>query len=304
MATGSRLTHHLTRVASERASAPFERSAPAAPRARERAGESEGPSPSGKADATILESALRSALAPYLALVVLLPVVCWMWIVVMARDMYGPMTGASAWMMTLDWDLPHLSLLWAMWAVMMAGMMIPSASPLLLMYAVAARRSSHGTVDRHVYALAAGYLAVWVVFSLGATVLQRVLANLLLLSPMMELTSARASATLLIVAGVYQLTPFKRACLGACQSPLGFLISRWRGGWSGALRMGVEHGAYCVGCCWALMLLLFAGGVMNLTVIAALTAFVAFEKLLPLGPHTARVSGVLLLAAGIWMAAF
>jgi predicted metal-binding membrane protein len=237
------------------------------------------------------------------ALLVLLPVVCWLWVVAMARDMYGPMTGASAWMMTRHWDGAHLSLLWAMWAVMMAGMMIPSASPLLLLYAVAARRSSGGTVGRQVYALAAGYLAVWAVFSLGATVLQRVLANLLLLSPMMEVTSARASAALLIVAGVYQLTPIKQACLRACQSPLGFLMSRWRGGWSGALRMGLEHGAYCVGCCWELMLLLFAGGVMNLTVIAALTAFVAFEKLTPFGPYGARVSGVLLLAAGFWMLA-
>jgi predicted metal-binding membrane protein len=227
-----------------------------------------------------------------------------MWIVVMARDMYGPMTGASAWMMTVVWDVPHLSLLWAMWAVMMAGMMIPSASPLLLMYAVAARRSSQEAIGRQVYALAAGYLAVWVVFSLGATALQRVLADLLLLSPMMEATSARASGTLLIIAGVYQLTPIKRACLRACQSPLGFLVSRWRGGSSGALRMGIEHGAYCVGCCWALMLLLFAGGVMNLAVILALTAFVAFEKLAPLGPHGARVSGVLLVAAGCWMLAF
>src|SRR5688572_32544313 len=105
-----------------------------------------GPTSPAERPPTIVEHALRYDRAPYLALLVLLPVVCWMWIVVMARDMYGPMTGASAWMMTLDWDLPHLSLLWAMWAVMMAGMMIPSASPLLLLYAVAARRSSQRTV--------------------------------------------------------------------------------------------------------------------------------------------------------------
>ena len=261
------------------------------------------PSPSGQPRATILESALRSAFAPYLALLVLLPVVCWLWIVVMARDMYGPMTGASAWMMTRHWDAAHLSLLWAMWAVMMAGMMIPSASPLMILYAVAARRSARGMVGRQVYGLAAGYLAAWVVFSLGATAMQRMLAELLLLSPMMEVTSSRASAALLFIAGIYQLTPIKQACLRACQSPLGFLMSRWRDGWSGALRMGIEHGAFCVGCCWALMLLLFAGGVMNLAVILALTAFVAFEKLAPLGPHGARVSGALLIAAGLWMLA-
>jgi predicted metal-binding membrane protein len=108
-------------------------------------------------------------------------------------------------------------------------------------------------------------------------------------------------AALLLLAGGYQLTPLKRACLRACQSPLGFLMSRWRAGSAGAFRMGLEHGAYCVGCCWALMLLLFVGGVMNLTVILALTIFVAFEKLAPFGMPTARISGVLLIAAGLWL---
>jgi predicted metal-binding membrane protein len=246
---------------------------------------------------TIVEQALRHDRAA-VVLLLLLPALCWLWIVVMARDMYGPMTGASSWMMTADWDVPHLLLLWAMWAVMMTGMMLPSASPLVLLYGAMVRRSA----PRLIYALTAGYLFVWAVFSLGATALQRGLAALLLLSPMMEVTSAKMSGALLILAGGYQLTPIKHACLRACQSPLGYLMTRWRSGWSGAFEMGVRHGAYCVGCCWALMLLLFAGGVMNLTVIAALTAFVAFEKIVPLGPHGARISGVLLVAAGLWVA--
>jgi predicted metal-binding membrane protein len=227
--------------------------------------------------ATRLESALRYDRAPLLVLVILLPLVSWIWIVVMARDMYGPMTGASAWMMTATWDVPHLLLLWAMWAVMMAAMMLPSASPMLLLYGVLARRSADATAARRIYALAAGYLIVWSAFSLAATALQRVLARLLLVSPMIEVTSTSASAVLLLLAGLYQLTPIKAACLRTCRSPLGFLMARWRQGSSGALRMGLEHGASCVGCCWALMLLLFAGGVMNLTVIAALTALVAFD---------------------------
>ena len=169
-----------------------------------------------------------------------------------------------------------------------------------ILYGAIARRSAQGTAGQ-IYALAAGYVIVWGVFSLGATALQRALAELLLVSPMMEITSSRVSGTLLLMAGVYQLTPMKHACLRTCQSPLGFLMSRWRAGRSGAFGMGLEHGAYCVGCCWALMLLLFAGGVMNLTVIAALTAFVAFEKLAPLGPYGARISGVLVMAAGFWM---
>ena len=260
-----------------------------------------GPATPAERPPTILESALRSDRTPAVVLLVLLPLVSWMWIVVMARDMYGPMTGASAWMMTANWDVPHLLLLWAMWAVMMTGMMLPSASPMLLLYGVIARRSAQGSAGRQIYALAAGYLMVWTVFSLGATALQRVLAALLFVSPMMEITSPAVGAALLLVAGVYQLTPIKHACLRTCQSPLGFLMSRWRSGLSGAFAMGLEHGAYCVGCCWALMLLLFAGGVMNLMVIAALTAFVAFEKLAPLGMHGARISGVLLIAAGFWM---
>ena len=250
---------------------------------------------------TILESVLQYDRTSAVVLLVLVPLIAWIWIVVMARDMYGPMTGASAWMMTAVWDVPHLLLLWAMWAVMMIGMMLPAASPMLLLYGVAARRSAQGTGTRQLYALAAGYLMVWLVFSLGATALQRLLAALLLVSPMMETTSPAVGATLLLVAGVYQLTPIKHACLRTCQSPLGFLMSRWRSGVSGAFAMGLEHGTYCVGCCWALMLLLFAGGVMNLMVIVALTAFVAFEKLALFGTNGARISGLLLIAAAFWM---
>jgi predicted metal-binding membrane protein len=221
----------------------------------------------------------------------------------MARDMYGPMTGASAWMMTPVWDAPHLALLWAMWAVMMVGMMLPSASPMLLLYATVARRSATtaSAASRQSYALAAGYAAVWLLFSVAATALQLFFARLSLVSAMMEVTNPAVGAALLLLAGAYQLTPIKLACLRTCQSPLGFLMSRWRTGSVGAFRMGLEHGAFCVGCCWALMLLLFAGGVMNLVVIAALTAFVAFEKLTPFGVQGERISGVLLIATALWI---
>ena len=233
-----------------------------------------------------------------LALLILVPLVSWLWIVVMARDMYGPMTGASAWMMTPVWDAPHLLLLWAMWAVMMTGMMLPSASPMIRL-----AQSSGGGENgaRRSWLLAAGYLAIWTLFSAGATALQWWLMRSRLLTPMMEASSARVGGALLILAGLYQFTPLKRACLTVCQSPLAFVMRRWRSGSWGAFRMGLEHGVYCLGCCWALMLLLFAGGVMNLAVIAALTAFVAFEKLAPVHPNTARISGALLLMLGAWM---
>jgi predicted metal-binding membrane protein len=234
-------------------------------------------------------------------LLILTPAFSWIWIVVMARDMYGPMTGASAWMMTTRWDVPHLLLLWVMWSVMMTAMMLPSAAPLILLYGAAVRRSVQRTARWHTYALAAGYLAAWTAFSFVATGLQRALASLLLLTPMMEAGSSRVTATLLVVAGVYQWTPLKHACLRTCQSPVGFLMGRWRAGWSGAFRMGLEHGSDCIGCCWALMLLLFAGGVMNVVVIAALTAWVAFEKLAPFGRRGAQVSGAVMIAVGSWL---
>jgi len=251
---------------------------------------------------TRLERLLEHDRAAFTILLILIPLVCWSWIVVMARDMYGSMTGASAWMMTLDWDARHVLLLWAMWAVMMVGMMLPSASPLLLLYGAAVRRSgSNAAAWRQIYALAAGYLAAWILFSVAATAAQRLLATLLIVSPMMTLTSRIATIAVLALAGIYQLTPLKRACLNACRSPLAFMMHRWRAGTLGAFRMGVDHGIYCVGCCWALMLLLFVGGVMNLMVIVALTVFVALEKLLPVGAATARVSGALLIAAAAWM---
>lgn len=237
-----------------------------------------------------MQARSRDRYTPVVLLIVL-PVVCWSWIVVMARDMYGPMTGASAWMMTPHWDAPHLFLLWAMWTVMMTGMMLPSAAPTILLAGAAAR--SHF--------LALGYVITWAVFSAAATALQRVLGELLVLNPMMEVSSRAAGAALLAIAGIYQWTPLKQACLSTCQAPMAFLARRWRSGRWGAVRMGVEHGIYCVGCCWALMLLLFAGGVMNLAVIAALTAFVAFEKLAGAGRVTARISGVLLIVTAAWM---
>jgi predicted metal-binding membrane protein len=234
---------------------------------------------------------MRTHSWPIVALLILLPLVCWAWIVAMARDMYGPMSGASAWMMTPVWDAPHLLLLWAMWAVMMTAMMLPSAAPMIVL--AGAERGGF---------VALGYILVWAGFSVAATGLQWLLTKLLILTPMMEMSSRTAAAVVLAFAGVYQLTPLKHACLTTCQAPMGFLARRWRNGRGGAVLMGIEHGIHCVGCCWALMLLLFAGGVMNLAVIAALTLFVAFEKLVPVGVWGARISGAGLVAIALWMA--
>jgi predicted metal-binding membrane protein len=249
----------------------------------------------------VVEAVLSRPRRALLVVVAVLPLGCWVWVAAMARDMYGPMTGASAWMMTVTWDAPRLVLLWAMWAAMMAGMMLPTITPLLMLYARAVRHREHARPSLRIYAMAAGYVLVWALFSVAATVLQRALAEASLLTMMMEPASPRAAAVLLFVAGAYQLTPFKAACLRKCRSPITELTARWKDGAAGAFQMGVSHGLYCLGCCWALMLLLFAGGVMNLAVILVLTAWVAIEKLAPFGIWTSRAGGALLLAAGVWM---
>jgi predicted metal-binding membrane protein len=211
------------------------------------------------------------------------------------------MSGPSAWMMTPVWDVRHVTLLAAMWIVMMIGMMTPSAAPLLLIYAGVMRSSAGGPrAALRVYPLAAGYLLVWIAFSLLATALQRVLGAGMI-TPMMTLRSSMATAGLLAIAAVYQLTPLKQACLASCRSPITFILARMRPGALGAFRLGVEHGVYCVGCCWALMLLLFAGGIMNLWTIAALMLVVLIEKLEPFGWRTRRLSAVALMAAAAWV---
>jgi predicted metal-binding membrane protein len=255
-------------------------------------------------DPTPFESALRRdrwLIGGALGAVTLL---CWAWLVPMGRDMYGPMTGASAWMMTERWDWAHLLLLFAMWVVMMAGMMLPSATPTLLLYAGVVRKSGEAEhTPSRVHVFAEGYLVVWTGFSLLATAGQRVLSELLLLSSMMESQNRLLGSLLVFAAGVYQLTPFKRTCLDYCRSPAEFIVKFWRPGAGGAFRLGLTHGLYCLGCCWALMLLLFVGGVMNLWCIMALTMFVLLEKLAPFGVQGGRLSGWLLIVFGLWLLA-
>jgi predicted metal-binding membrane protein len=227
--------------------------------------------------------------------------ISWAWIVPMAIDMYGGMSGLAAWMMPVQWGSRHDLLLLAMWLVMMVGMMLPSAAPTLLIYAAVVRQADPGSpVLGRVYSFASGYLAIWTAFSFAATIVQRALAEATLLSPMMQLRSPLLGGALLIGAGIYQLTAFKQSCLRSCQSPVSFIASHWRAGPGGAWRMGLEHGLYCLGCCWVLMLLLFVGGVMNLVCIAAITIFILVERLLPPRMQGGRPSGVLLIGAGLW----
>lgn len=224
----------------------------------------------------------------------------WAWLVPMALQLKrdGMMCGVTSW---VTCDTGDLAMLFAMWAVMMAGMMLPSAAPVVLLYACVVRKSPGiGRPASHVNAFAWGYLLVWTLFSLGATALQRIFTQWLLLSPMMASQSPLFGGMMLILAGVYQLTPWKRACLAHCRSPAEFLTRHWKPGVSGGFYLGSAHGLYCLGCCWALMLLLFVGGVMNLWWIVVLTIFTLLEKLAAFGAQGERVSGLLLCTLGAW----
>ena len=169
---------------------------------------------------TLVEAALEHERWVLATLLLLIPIASWTWIVVLARDMYGGMDGAAAWMMTPEWTSLHVVLLAMMWAVMMIAMMLPSAAPLVLLYAGALRARHADHVDRQVYAMVGGYVVVWTVFAVFATILQRTLASLLVLTPMMKPASPGVGATLLLIAATYQFTPLKAACLRACRSPL------------------------------------------------------------------------------------
>jgi predicted metal-binding membrane protein len=202
-----------------------------------------------------------------------------------------------------SWTMVDGVFMFLMWAIMMVGMMLPSAVPMTLLYAgMLPKAERQGTPMAPTAAFVSGYLALWGLFSVGATVVQWGLHEAALLSPMMVAKSQVLGAALLIVAGVYQLTPWKAVCLDHCRSPAHFIAEHWRPGACGAFRLGFHHGAFCLGCCWALMGLLFVGGVMNVLWIAAITIFVFLEKVLPGGDWSVRlgwVSGIGLIASGV-----
>ncbi len=233
----------------------------------------------------------------------------WLYLWMEAARMGGSMGAAmgGAMMQLRPWALADFALMFVMWAVMMVGMMVPSAAPMALVYAAVSRKASkQGQSLAPTAVFVAGYVAMWTLFSVAATGLQWGLERAALLSPMMVSTSPLLGAGLLVSAGVYQLTPFKDACLRHCRSPAYFISEHWRPGVVGAFRMGLVHGAYCLGCCWLLMGILFFGGVMNLLWIAAIAIFVLLEKILPRGPVAGRVGGVALIGLGalVWFRAW
>ncbi len=198
----------------------------------------------------------------------------------------------------VSWTWREGALLFGMWAIMMVAMMLPSAAPMILLFSrVGAGRSARGGTPVPMAFFALGYVVVWWAFSAIAALTQWHLHRAALLSADMQLAGP-AAAMVLIAAGIYQWLPVKERCLAACRSPIGFLSTYWRDGYRGAFSMGVTHGAFCVGCCWLLMALLFVTGVMSLVWVAAIAAVVLVEKVFPAGRVISRVAGILFIGAG------
>ena len=249
----------------------------------------------------MLEAALKRDRIIVAAGLLIISTLSWAYIVYLSRKMNFMESGDAISHMQ-DWGATDLLLMFIMWAVMMAAMMVPSAAPTVLLFATVNRkkRELHGKfVPTSVFLL--GYLAVWSGFSLLATFAQWGLHSAALLSPMMTSNSPLFAGLLLLAAGLYQWTPLKKACLSHCHSPMDFITTEWRDGTKGALMMGLKHGSYCLGCCWSLMTLLFVAGVMNLFWIAVIAIFVLIEKLFTASRLFGHATGVVLIGWGLWM---
>lgn len=249
-----------------------------------------------------MEAVLRRERALVGGLLAVIIALSWLYLWHLAAGMSSMnMTGVVL-PMTAPWGAVDLALLFVMWTVMMVAMMAPTAAPMILTFvSVNQRRQAAGRPVVSAYVFLLGYVVVWTGFSAVATVAQWGLRGAALLSPGMALADARWGGLVLVAAGIFQWTPWKRACLSHCRSPLSFLMSGWREGTRGAFSMGLRHGTYCLGCCWILMALLFVVGVMNLMWVAALTAFVMAEKIAPAGQQIARVAGVALVLWGAFV---
>jgi predicted metal-binding membrane protein len=199
---------------------------------------------------------------------------------------------------------PHAATLYltataAMWLVMMIAMMTPAVLPVVLMFTRVDRgNAAHRTRDSALFG--ASYLVVWGIFGIAMAVLQWGLHRGAVLQTHLLEAGPVFASSLAIAAGFYQLTPLKSTCLSHCQSPLGFLMSHWRAGALGAIHMGFTHGAYCLGCCWALMFLMFVGGVMSVGAMVVISLYILFERLLPAGPWMTKFPGALLIGWGVW----
>ncbi len=251
-------------------------------------------------DAT-LEAVVRRDRLIVIAGLVAIAGLAWGYMCYLAGNMVAmDMTAEMAMPQMIAWGPADLILMFVMWSVMMVAMMVPSATPLIVLFAKMNRQRRERKdpfVPTGVFLL--GYLLVWTGFSAVATLAQWGLHSAALLSPLMVSTSPILGGALLLAAGIFQWTPLKKACLIHCRSPLVFLMTEWRNGVGGALFMGLKNGLYCLGCCWILMALLFVAGVMNLLWVASITIFVLLEKVIPQGERVGQLGGGLLALTGV-----
>lgn len=263
-----------------------------------------------------LETVLRRDRTLVIAAMAMLTALAWTYIAWLAGDMnMNGMPMPATQHMGMDamlapafkpWTGMHFIFMLMMWTVMMVGMMTPSVVPMILIYARVGRQAAaQGKPLAATGFFAGGYLLAWAVFSVFATIGQWLLERAALLTPAATTNSALLGGLVLIAAGLFQWTPLKAACLKHCRAPLLFI--QHHGGFRrdrlGSLSIGFQHGVYCVGCCWALMAVLFVGGVMNIIWIAILTIFVLLEKLIPAGGATSRFAGLGLVTWGAWLLA-
>ena len=227
--------------------------------------------------------------------VLVLSLIGWVFLAWLAIDMGHPVAQLTM-PASSNWSVASLLMIWFMWSVMMGAMMLPSALPMILTFTGLGIRSGERARGP---SFVAAYLLVWFAFGAAATALQWAFQAMEWVNPMIVSTSAVLTGLLLVIAGLYQFSPLKKVCLSQCRTPFAFLLGEWRAGVGGAFVMGLRHGLLCVGCCWALMVLLFVGGVMNLAWIAALSVAVAIEKLAPRGEWLGAALGLGLIAAGL-----
>jgi predicted metal-binding membrane protein len=260
-----------------------------------------------RSEAPILSAAMRHDRLVVITSLALACALAWLWLLDQAQGM-GAARGAMGGMPMPKAPQPSAASwlgAFVMWSLMMVAMMLPSAAPMILIYTrVAGQRRAPSGAAAPALAFAAIYLVVWAAFSAVAALAQVLLAATGAISASrLSLGDARLAGAVLLLAGAYQLTPLKDPCLRQCRSPMGLIVQHWRPGWRGALGLGLRHALYCLGCCWALMALLFVGGVMNLAWVAALALVVMAEKVAPIGRLGARIVGVVCALAGVTLAA-
>lgn len=251
-----------------------------------------------------IEAAARRDRAVVAGAIAVITVLAWAYLLGgagMSMDMRGMDIDM---IMPTSWTPGYALVVFLMWWMMMTAMMLPAAAPIILLFALVNRRSrEHGAPYVPTAVFAAGYLLVWGGYSLAAALLQWWLQKMGWLTMAMAAADPRWGGALLVAAGLYQMTPWKHACLRHCRGPVDFIARHWQPGHGGALRMGLTHGAYCAGCCWLVMGLLFYGGVMNVYWIAGLSLLVLLERCMPAGHDLGRLSGVGLIAWGGWLLA-